>query len=142
MEVKHIQGTMILEQAIHKDDRGYFRELYKISTFFQIFKQDNTSFSKANVIRGLHFQEKPFAQAKYITVISGKIIDIIVDIRKNSPTFGNYMRIELSAENGRVVYMPEGIAHGFAAIEDSNIIYKCNNEYKKSSYIFPAFKFK
>ena len=133
MEVKHIQGTMILDQAIYKDDRGHFREIYKESKFYLNFKQDNTSFSKANVIRGLHYQEQPFAQAKYVTVITGKIIDIIVDIRKDSPTFGDYMRVELSAENGRIVYMPEGIAHGFVTIEDSHILYKCSNEYNKDS---------
>jgi dTDP-4-dehydrorhamnose 3,5-epimerase len=129
LEVKHIRGTMILQQALYKDERGYFREIYKESNFFQKFKQDNTSFSKAGVLRGLHYQEKPYAQAKYVTVISGKIIDIIVDIRKDSDTFGNYMKIELSAENGKIAYMPEGVAHGFVAIEDSNIIYKCSQEY-------------
>ena len=133
MEIKHIQGTMILDQALYKDDRGYFRELYKESKFYLNFKQDNTSFSRANVIRGLHYQEQPFAQAKYVSVITGKIIDIVVDIRKESPTFGDYMKIELSAENGKVIYMPEGCAHGFVAIEDSNIIYKCSNEYDKKS---------
>ena len=129
MEVKHIQGTMVMDQALYKDERGYFREIYKESNFFQKFKQDNISFSKKDVIRGLHYQEEPYAQAKYVTVISGRIIDIIVDIRKDSPTFGQYMKVELSTENGRVVYMPEGCAHGFIALEDSYIIYKCSNEY-------------
>ena len=131
MLVKHIQGVMILEQAIHKDERGYFREIYKESTFGLNFKQDNTSFSKSGIIRGLHYQEEPFAQAKYVTVISGKIIDVIVDIRKYSPTFGDHMKIELSAENGKVAFMPEGIAHGFIAVKDSHILYKCSNEYNK-----------
>jgi dTDP-4-dehydrorhamnose 3,5-epimerase len=134
VEVKHIRGTMVMDQPIYKDERGWFRELYKQSNFFANgFKQDNLSFSKKGVMRGLHYQIEPNAQAKYITVISGKITDIIVDIRKDSPTFGQYMKVELSGENGRVVFMPEGCAHGFIALEDTYFLYKCSNEYNKKA---------
>jgi dTDP-4-dehydrorhamnose 3,5-epimerase len=129
MEVSYIKGTLILGMATYADERGYFREIYKTTTFSEDFNQDNTSFSKAGVIRGLHYQEAPYGQAKYVTCIYGKIIDIIVDTRKDSDTFGQYMKIELSAENGKIVFMPEGVAHGFVAVEDSHILYKCSQVY-------------
>lgn len=129
MEVSNINGVSIITMATYRDSRGYFRELYKSTSFSETFNQDNLSFSKIGVIRGLHYQESPYGQAKYITCISGKIIDIIVDIRKDSATFGQYMKIELSSENGKIASMPEGVAHGFIAIEDSHIIYKCSQIY-------------
>jgi dTDP-4-dehydrorhamnose 3,5-epimerase len=112
-------------------------ELFKQSTADEAslparFVQDNFSFSRRGVIRGLHFQIQPFAQGKLITCIQGAIFDVVVDIRPNSPTFGKWESVELSAENPRAWYVPEGFAHGFQALADaSRILYKCTEEYSK-----------
>ena len=139
--IKHpqISGLKLLQPAIFNDDRGYFFESYNYETFNKlgiedVFVQDNQSLSKKNVIRGLHFQTPPFAQAKLVRVIKGAVLDVAVDIRKNSPTFGHYFSVELNEENQLQLYIPIGFAHGFATLEDNTIFaYKCSNIYHKDS---------
>src|ERR1700712_4493542 len=132
-----IEGLMIIEPQIFKDDRGYFFESYSKSKFQTAgihidFVQDNQSFSQKGTVRGLHAQSAPHAQAKLVRVIQGKVLDVAVDIRKGSPTYGKYETIELSAENQRQFLIPEGFLHGFAVLEDNTIFtYKVNNYYSK-----------
>lgn len=132
-----LDGVKILKKEIYSDDRGYFTEFYK-NTDFNLnvinkdFKQTNISFSKRGVLRGLHYQIEPFAQDKLITVISGKIFDVSVDLRFNSPTFLDHMIVELD-QNNYSVFIPVGFAHGFLAFEDSHIIYQTTNIYDKLS---------
>jgi len=134
-----ISGPKILQPNIYNDDRGYFFESYNYETFKNlgiedIFVQDNQSYSKKNVIRGLHLQVPPFAQAKLVRVIKGAVLDVVVDLRKKSPTYGQHFSIMLSEENQLQFYIPEGFAHGFAALEDHTIFaYKCSNIYHKDS---------
>lgn len=97
------------------------------------FVQDNQSFSKKGVLRGLHFQKAPYAQGKLISVIFGKVLDVVVDIRKSSPTFGKYFKCVLDDEKHNMLYVPEGMAHGFLALEDSLFVYKCTSFYHKES---------
>lgn len=118
------------------DDRGYFEEFYSEKIFFENglnlkFVQDNQSFSKKNVLRGLHFQTI-HSQAKLIRVVTGKIFDVVVDLRNDSPTFGNYFGLILDSELANQLYIPKGFAHGFYVISDNtNIIYKCSDYYHK-----------
>ena len=132
-------GLLIFEPAVYKDDRGYFFESYNEQTFHKQgvanhFVQDNQSFSTYGVIRGLHYQLNPHAQAKLIRVLQGKIFDVAVDLRKNSPTFGKYMGIELSAGNRRQFLIPQGFAHGFSVLsETAEVSYKCDAFYHKDS---------
>lgn len=132
-------GLFIFEPAIFKDDRGYFFESYNEQTFqqhgfAQRFIQDNQSFSCYGVIRGLHYQLDPHAQTKLIRVLQGKILDVAVDIRKGSPTYGKSMSIELSAENKRQFLIPRGFAHGFSVLsETAEVSYKCDGFYNKAS---------
>jgi dTDP-4-dehydrorhamnose 3,5-epimerase len=131
-----IEGLIEIYPRIFKDDRGHFFESYQREVFTKNgipfeFVQDNQSFSTAGVLRGLHFQNEPFAQGKLVRVITGKVIDIAVDIRPNSPTFGKYESFILDAALQNMVYIPEGFAHGFAALEDSIFSYKCTNNYNK-----------
>jgi dTDP-4-dehydrorhamnose 3,5-epimerase len=134
-----ISGLKLLQPNIFQDDRGYFFESYNYDTFINlgiedIFVQDNQSFSKKNVIRGLHFQVPPFAQAKLVRVIKGAVLDIAVDLRKNSPTYGQHFSVELTEENQQLFYIPVGFAHGFVALEEDTIFaYKCSNIYHKDS---------
>jgi len=134
-----ISGLKLLQPAIFQDDRGYFFESYNYETFKNlgiedVFVQDNQSLSKKNVIRGLHFQVPPFAQAKLVRVIRGTVLDVAVDLRKNSPTFGHHFSMELSEENQLQLYIPVGFAHGFVALENNTIFaYKCSNVYHKDS---------
>jgi dTDP-4-dehydrorhamnose 3,5-epimerase len=134
-----IEGLLIVEPTVFKDDRGYFFESYNAEKFrangiSEEFLQDNQSFSKKNVIRGLHFQAPPFAQAKLVRVIKGAVLDVAVDIRKNSPTYGKHFSIELSEHNQLMFYLPVGFAHGFSVLEDNTIFsYKCSNLYDKPS---------
>ena len=130
-----LNGLKLIQLDIYTDNRGYFSEKFKKSSFEKIgitgnFIQDNFSFSKAGVIRGLHYQKKP-DQAKLVSVTRGKIIDIAVDIRCKSPSFGQHYAAELSAENGRCLYIPAGFAHGFCALTDADVIYKVDGEYNK-----------
>ncbi|POY35651.1 dTDP-4-dehydrorhamnose 3,5-epimerase [Solitalea longa] len=141
MKITHtpIDGLVIIEPRVFNDARGYFFESYNQHTFREAgidanFVQDNQSKSQKGTLRGLHFQAPPFAQGKLVRVIQGRVLDIAVDIRKNSPTFGQYYSIELSGENQVQFWIPEGFAHGFITLEDDTIFsYKCTNFYNKAS---------
>lgn len=133
-----IEGLIEIYPRVFGDTRGHFFESYREDLFAQngiplLFVQDNQSFSTAGVLRGLHFQNAPYAQGKLVRVITGKVIDVAVDIRPDSPTFGKYEKFILDATLHNMVYIPEGFAHGFAAIEDSIFSYKCTNNYNKAS---------
>lgn len=133
-----IEGLIEIYPRVFGDARGHFFESYRVDLFAQNgipfqFVQDNQSFSTAGVLRGLHFQNAPYAQGKLVRVITGKVIDVAVDIRPNSPTFGKYEKFILDATLQNMVYIPEGFAHGFAALEDSIFSYKCTNNYNKAS---------
>jgi len=141
MEFKRceIEGLVIIEPTVFKDDRGYFYEAYNAIDFQNngipdVFVQDNESLSQKNVLRGLHFQKPPYGQAKLIRVIQGKVLDVAVDLRKNSTTYGKHFTLELSAENKKMFYIPAGFAHGFLTLEDDTIFsYKCSNLYNKDA---------
>lgn len=125
--------VQIIPDAYH-DPRGWFYEFFKSSRFQPItngveFRQDNISFSKRNVIRGLHLQVEPAPQAKLVTVILGKVLDVVVDLRKGSPTFGKSFQLELDSITRNMLFIPVGFAHGFAALEESHFLYKCSHEY-------------
>ncbi|MDD3008324.1 MAG: dTDP-4-dehydrorhamnose 3,5-epimerase [Arcobacter sp.] len=131
-----IPDVIIIEPTVHGDSRGYFVETFrqdKLEEFlgYQInFCQDNESKSSKGVLRGLHYQLPPFAQTKLVRVISGRVLDVAVDIRKNSPTFGQYVAVELSGENKKQLLVPRGFAHGFVVLEDNTIFaYKVDNYY-------------
>lgn len=117
------------------DERGYFIELYKKSDLEKIgikenFLQDNVSVSKKDVLRGLHYQKNPKAQGKLVTCLKGEVLDVLVDIRKNSPKYGKWRSVLLSESNGQMVYVPAGFAHGFLTLSDEAVfLYKCTNEY-------------
>jgi dTDP-4-dehydrorhamnose 3,5-epimerase len=134
-----LKGCYIIQPRVFADERGYFFESYNEEMFKKIglnlkFVQDNQSLSNTNVLRGLHFQNPPYAQGKLVRVITGAVYDVAVDIRKNSPTYGEYVGIELTEENKTMFYIPEGFAHGFATLRDSTIFsYKCTNVYNKAS---------
>ena len=134
-----IEGVLIFEPAVYKDDRGYFFESYNEQTFHKQgvmnrFVQDNQSFSKHGVIRGLHYQLDPHPQTKLVRVLQGRILDIAVDIRVGSPTFGKYVSVELSADNKRQLLVPRGFAHGFSVLsETAEVSYKCDGLYSKES---------
>jgi dTDP-4-dehydrorhamnose 3,5-epimerase len=136
-----IEGLLIIEPRIFNDDRGYFYESYNKSKFTEVgiavdFVQDNQSFSHKGAVRGLHGQANPFAQSKLVRVISGRVLDVAVDIREGSVTYGKYVSIELSAENKLQLWIPAGFLHGFATLEDNTIFtYKVNNYYDKASEI-------
>lgn len=136
-----IKDLLILEPKIWKDDRGYFFESYNQNTFKALgidadFVQDNQSLSQTGALRGLHAQDKPFAQGKLVRVIQGKVLDIAVDIRKNSPTFGQNFSLELSAENFKMLWVPPGFLHGFVTLEDQTVFsYKVSGFYDKASEI-------
>ena len=130
-----IDGVVIIEPRIFNDDRGYFFESFSERDFFANvreihFVQDNESKSSYGVLRGLHFQKPPFAQSKLVRVIKGAVLDVAVDIRVGSPTFGKYVAVELSADNHRQFFIPRGFAHGFSVLSDEVIFqYKCDNFY-------------
>ncbi|WP_148371944.1 dTDP-4-dehydrorhamnose 3,5-epimerase [Bacteroides bouchesdurhonensis] len=130
-----IEGVVILEPRIFKDARGYFFESFSQREFEEkvcetTFVQDNESRSCYGVLRGLHFQKPPFAQSKLVRVINGAVLDVAVDIRKGSPTFGQYVSVELTGENHRQFFIPKGFAHGFAVLSEEVIFqYKCDNFY-------------
>jgi dTDP-4-dehydrorhamnose 3,5-epimerase len=134
-----IADLMIFEPRVFEDSRGYFFEAYNEETFRQHgiemkFVQDNQSKSSYGVIRGLHYQLAPFAQTKLIRVLEGRILDVALDIRKGSPTFGQYFSLELSAENRKQLLVPEGFAHGFSVLSPTaTVLYKCNEFYHKES---------
>lgn len=133
-----IPDIKLIEPRLFGDERGYFFESWNKQDFskhgiFADFIQDNISKSRFGVIRGLHYQQPPYTQAKLVRVISGKVLDVAVDIRKNSPYFGRHVAVELSGENKRALYIPRGFAHGFAVLSDEVIFtYKCDNTYMPS----------
>lgn len=133
-----IEGVWIIEPRVFSDARGYFMEAYKQSEFEEHigkvdFIQDNESCSSAGVLRGLHYQLAPYAQAKLVRVIKGCVVDVAVDIRKGSPTFGKYVAVELSEINKRQLFIPRGFAHGFMVKSDEAIFtYKVDNVYMPS----------
>lgn len=132
-----IKGLVEITPRIFEDERGSFFESYNEEAFRKAglptgFVQDNQSFSIKGVLRGLHFQNAPYAQGKLVRVIVGRVMDVAVDIRPESPTFGQYELFELDAIRNNMVYIPEGFAHGFVALEDSVFSYKCTNLYNKA----------
>ncbi|RME18856.1 MAG: dTDP-4-dehydrorhamnose 3,5-epimerase [Bacteroidetes bacterium] len=134
-----LAGLYIIEPKVFKDERGYFYESYNQKAFSDagikdVFVQDNQSLSQKNVVRGLHFQHPPFAQAKLVRVIKGAVMDVVVDIRKNSPTYGQTFSIELTEDNFLMLYIPIGFAHGFSTLDNNTIFaYKCSAFYNKAS---------
>lgn len=134
-----LDGLLIIKPDVFEDERGYFFESYNHGTFLKegleiTFLQDNESKSKKGVLRGLHFQAPPFAQGKLVRVMRGSVLDVAVDIRKNSPTYGKWESIVLSGQNKWMYWIPPGFAHGFVTLEDDTIFfYKCTNVYNKSS---------
>jgi dTDP-4-dehydrorhamnose 3,5-epimerase len=135
-----LTGCFFIEPAVFKDPRGYFFESFNQNKFNELigkdidFVQDNESFSSKGVLRGLHFQTGDYAQAKLVRVVKGKVLDVVVDMRKNSPTFGEHFSIELSEDNKKQLFVPRGFAHGFIVLSDTAIFsYKCDNFYNKAS---------
>ena len=134
-----IEGIVIIEPLVFEDERGHFFEYYQKEMFannwiLADFVQDNQSLSQKGVLRGLHFQAPPYAQAKLIRVIKGVVLDVAVDIRNSSPTYGEHVVVELSETNKKTLYIPEGFAHGFLTLADNTIFsYKCSNYYNKVS---------
>lgn len=135
-----LKGCFIIEPKVFEDKRGYFFESFNQNKFnellgYQInFVQDNESFSSKGVLRGLHYQTGEFEQAKLVRVISGKVLDVVVDLRKDSATFGQHISVELSSENKKQLFVPRGFAHGFVVLSDTVIFtYKCDNFYNKES---------
>ena len=134
-----IKGLLIIKPKVFADARGYFFESYNEGVFKQNginanFIQDNQSLSNAKVLRGLHFQAPPFDQGKLVRVITGAVLDVAVDIRKNSPTYGENVTIELTEDNKTMFYIPSGFAHGFLTLANDTIFsYKCSNVYNKAS---------
>ena len=134
-----IEGLVIIEPRIFNDDRGYFYESFSQREFEDkvcrtVFVQDNQSKSSYGVLRGLHFQKPPFAQSKLLRVVKGSGLDVAVDIRKGSPTYGKHITVELNEDNHRQLFIPRGFAHGFVALSEEVIFqYKCDNFYSKDS---------
>lgn len=130
-----IEGVVIIKPQIFKDSRGYFFESFSLREFEKKvrkvnFVQDNESMSTYGVMRGLHFQRPPFTQSKLVRCVKGKVLDVAVDIRKGSPTYGQHVAVELSEENHRQFFVPRGFAHGFAVLSETAIFqYKCDNFY-------------
>lgn len=131
-----IEGVLIIEPRVFGDERGYFFESFNEERFRAVtgldirFVQDNESKSRKGVLRGLHFQREPYAQAKLVRVVRGKVLDVAVDIRKGSPTLGKYVAVELSGDNHRQLFIPKGFAHGYVVLEDDTIFqYKCDEFY-------------
>lgn len=134
-----LPGLVVFEPAVYGDSRGYFFESYNEKVFSEAgihtrFVQDNQSRSAYGVIRGLHYQLDPYAQTKLVRVLSGSILDIVVDLRKGSPSYGKLLSIELSAQNKKQLLIPKGFAHGFSVLsETAEVLYKCDSFYHKES---------
>ena len=135
-----LKDCFIIEPTIFEDERGYFFESFNKKTFYEKtgldidFVQDNQSKSSYGVLRGLHFQRGDAAQAKLVRVLSGKVLDVAVDLRKDSPTFKKHISIELTAENKKQLFVPRGFAHGFVVLSDeAEFFYKCDNYYNKEA---------
>jgi dTDP-4-dehydrorhamnose 3,5-epimerase len=135
----NLPGLLIIDPEIFGDDRGYFFESFSKKSFEAAgietgFVQDNESKSAKGVLRGLHFQEPPYDQGKLVRVSRGRVIDVSVDIRKGSATYGKWIAFELSEQNKRMLWIPAGFAHGFVTLEDDTVfIYKCTNQYNRDS---------
>jgi len=138
-EKTFIEGLLVIKPKVFEDKRGYFFESYnekllQLSGLDTRFVQDNQSLSQKNVLRGLHFQSPPHAQGKLVRVIKGSVLDVVVDIRKKSPTYGKHFALELNEQNKTMLWVPEGFAHGFVTLQVETIFYyKCNNYYNKES---------
>lgn len=134
-----IKDLVLLIPAVFEDERGYFFEAYNKSKLEDLgvqidFVQDNQSFSKKGTLRGLHYQNPPFAQTKLVRVLEGEIMDVVVDLRKDSPTFGKHFEIVLSSENKKQILVPQGFAHGFSVLSETAVVlYKCDQYYNKES---------
>jgi len=135
-----LKGCFIIEPKVLEDHRGYFFESFNQNRFNELigknidFVQDNESFSSKGVLRGLHFQAGEYAQAKLVRVVKGSVLDVVVDIRKDSPTFSKHFSIELSEKNKTQLFIPRGFAHGFIVLSDTAVFaYKCDNFYNKAS---------
>jgi dTDP-4-dehydrorhamnose 3,5-epimerase len=133
-----LKDLILITPKVHYDERGYFMESYsekKLEHHIHVrFVQDNESLSQKNVLRGLHFQKPPYSQAKLVRVITGSLLDVAVDLRKKSATYGKYFKHVLSGKNKNQLYIPEGFAHGFLCLEDNTILnYKCSNYYHADS---------
>ena len=133
-----ITDVVLIEPIVRGDNRGYFMETFLLDKFLKevtntTFVQENESCSSFGVLRGLHYQLSPYAQSKLVRVVKGKIYDVAVDIRKNSPTFGKYVGFEISDKNKMQIFIPCGFAHGFVTLEDNTIV-----QYKTDSYYFPS----
>jgi len=134
-----IEGLLIITPDVFQDDRGFFLETYNRDVFKKNglpinFVQDNRSISKKHVLRGLHFQKPPYAQGKLVSVAQGAVLDVAVDLRPHSSTFGKWKSVLLSSDNKLIFWIPEGFAHGFVALEDDTVFqYKCTNVYHKES---------
>lgn len=135
-----IEGVLIVEPTIHGDQRGYFFESFNERDFVAAtgldvrFVQDNESLSHRGVLRGLHFQKEPHAQAKLVRVVRGRVLDVAVDIRPGSATFGHHIAVELSGDNHRQLFIPKGFAHGYVVLEDNTVFqYKCDEYYHPES---------
>lgn len=138
IETTPIKDLLILTPKLFKDDRGYFMESYNHKEWSKHlavdFIQDNESMSSKGVLRGLHFQKPPYAQDKLVRVIKGRVLDVVVDLRKLSATYGQHFKIVLSAENKKQLFIPKGFAHGFLTLEDASIFsYKCSQDYNGKS---------
>ncbi|QBN19834.1 dTDP-4-dehydrorhamnose 3,5-epimerase [Flavobacterium nackdongense] len=139
LEPTFINDLVVLNPAVFEDERGYFFEAYNKSKFLDLgiaidFVQDNQSFSKRGTLRGLHYQNPPYAQTKLIRVLQGEIMDVAVDLRKDSPTYGQQFGIVLSAENKKQLLVPHGFAHGFSVLSETAVVlYKCDQFYNKES---------
>jgi dTDP-4-dehydrorhamnose 3,5-epimerase len=141
MKITHTRfpDLYVVEPDVFGDERGFFFESYQQKFFADagvhaLFVQDNQSFSRHGVIRGLHFQRNPHAQSKLVRVLEGVIFDVAVDLRNGSPTFGEWFGIELSAENKKQLYLPQGFAHGFSVLsEHASVLYKCDSYYHPPS---------
>ena len=136
----YLKGCFVIEPQVFGDNRGSFFEVFNQKVFEEKtgleinFVQDNQSTSQKGVLRGLHLQKGEFAQAKLVRVIKGRVLDVAVDARKDSPTYGEYFSIELSEENNKQLFVPRGFLHGFATLEDNTVFaYKCDNYYHKES---------
>lgn len=139
VESTGFDGLLVITPQVFTDDRGYFMESFNLEKLFRMtgikssFVQDNEAQSNAGVIRGLHYQLPPFAQSKLVRVIQGKVLDVVVDLRKKSNTYGKSFSIELSGENKKQLYIPKGFAHGYAVMEDRTVFaYKCDAFYQKN----------
>jgi dTDP-4-dehydrorhamnose 3,5-epimerase len=134
-----IEGVVVIEPRVFDDARGYFFESYSKRRFDEAvrpieFVQDNESMSTRGVIRGLHFQRPPFSQSKLVRCVRGAVLDVVVDIRRGSPTYGRHIAVELTGENRRQLFVPRGFAHGFAVLSDEAVFqYKCDNYYHPES---------